>query len=165
MSVTTEPDYYAIVTAVIAGTNTPVPVLQWAVQGSFDATLTMPGANVDITVTYTKDPPKSNLKLTLSGHEQKAGNIGTVSDVAGGEPTLPLTTNGGMAPDTNDYSVTRADVPTGTQLQVWGQPDTGFMVEKMELKVAGYDYRSNHGRIEPGIHAFALWGCGDHCLL
>jgi hypothetical protein len=137
VSVTTEPDYYAIVTAVIAGTNTPVPVLQWAVQGSFDATLTMPGANVDITVTYTKDPPKSNLKLTLSGHEQKAGNIGTVSDVAGGEPTLPLTTNGGMAPDTNDYSVTRADVPTGTQLQVWGQPDTGFMVEKMELKVAG----------------------------
>lgn len=137
VSVTTEPDYYAIVTAVIAGTNTPVPVLQWAVQGSFDATLTMPGANVDITVTYTKDPPKSNLKLTLSGHEQKAGNIGTVSDVAGGEPTLPLTANGGMAPDTNDYSVTRADVPTGTQLQVWGQPDTGFMVEKMELKVAG----------------------------
>lgn len=140
VSVTTEPDYYAIVTAVIAGTSTPVPVLQWAVQGSFDATLTMPGANVDITVTYTKDPPKSNLKLTLSGHDEKAGNIGTVSDVAGAEPTLPLTANGGMAPDANDYSVTRANVPTATQLEVWGQPDTGYMVEKMELKVSGMTF-------------------------
>jgi hypothetical protein len=66
VDVETEAGYYAHVTAVETGTTTPVQVVQWGSTGSFSSQFYMVEHDVDVTVTFSKDPPENrNLYLTL----------------------------------------------------------------------------------------------------
>lgn len=169
VKVTTAPGYYAIVTAVQTGTTTNVPVLQWVTQGTasnpIEATFTMPAHDVDVTVTYTKDPPKANMTLTLKDHDGKAENKGDLYKDATAVPDLTvsplpitpfLSANGGEAPivpispppatgpttePKNPFSkTTTTPVDAGDYLALAADHGTGHYIKSITFKAAGFTF-------------------------
>ncbi len=143
--------YYANVTAVLASDGvTPVPILQLGVTGSGTAYFDMPEDNVQVTVTFTTTPPPDvPLLLTLSGHDQKAGNYAMVDWTDSASAPKSLMATGGMAPNTNDYTVPRKDgaesldmlVTPGTSLSIITGRDSGYIVDSIKIKdeLSGYE--------------------------
>lgn len=136
VDVTTATGYYAVVTAVNVSTGAAVPVLQWTATGPFAAELTMPAADVDITVTYSKDPPKAPLVLRLTGHGQMADNKAMVNNKTSGSLIPTLSLNGLGAADPVD-KVSDVPVQGGTSLEVLAGIAAGYHVESIVLTVPG----------------------------
>ena len=144
--VTTAPGYYAVVTAVRTDKDDDdpdkeVPVLQWTAVGPFDAQFYMPAADVDVTVTYSKDPPTATLALRLEGHEQKVGNEGSVYDMdQEPEALIPdLTLQGNSAPDFDPIETDSVDqVAAGTNLEVRAGAEPGYSVKAITVTVPGF---------------------------
>ncbi|WP_251445609.1 hypothetical protein, partial [Vermiculatibacterium agrestimuris] len=138
VDVTTEPGYYATVTAFLTGTTTPVPVVQWATQGSAanpaEAHFTMPAHDVDVTVTYSTEPPEPNeLKLTLVDTNGRQGNSATLE--------APNSTN--AVTILGNSAVLTQSVPNrvsaGTLLTLTTTTATGYAIKEayMEVTTAG----------------------------
>lgn len=147
---TSDPDvhYYVTVTAVLASDGvTPVPLLQLGVTGSGEAYFDMPQDNVQVTVTFsTTPPPDVPLLLTLSGHDREAGNSARVSWTDSAAAPKSLLAVGSAAPNTNDYTVPRAEelntlVTPGTSLAISTAHASGYVVESVKIKdeLSGYE--------------------------
>ena len=161
VTVTTEPGYYAIVTAVQTGTAIPVPVLQWATQGTAaDPIVTkfkMPDADVDVTVEYVKEPPKADMTLTLLHHDGEAENKGdlykdavAVPDPIGTPSLTPfLFANGFEAVDssttlptiTDPFSkTTTTPVDAGDYLTLISGHGPGHYIKSITFQAAGFAF-------------------------
>ena len=164
VTVTTEPGYYAIVTAVqtVAGTN--VPVLQWTTQGTAaDPIVTkfkMPDADVDVTVEYVKDPPKADMTLTLLHHDGEAENKGDLYKDAAAVPdpvatpslTPFLSANGSEAvtppvsPSTDPTitdpfsKTTTTPVDAGDYLALVADHGSGHYIKSITFQAAGFTF-------------------------
>lgn len=153
VAVTTEPGYYAAVTAVNKTTGAAVPVWQTGAApavgtGSFDAFVTMPASDVQVTVTYSKDPPadqKNRLTLAMtgaagSGYDAQADNNANLTWTGDGGP-LELTVRGGSPTKLSDTYSADGGVLAGTALHLQVNAYTGgptpqdnYYVAKVELR-------------------------------
>ncbi|MDE6107066.1 MAG: hypothetical protein K2F83_00095, partial [Oscillospiraceae bacterium] len=165
VKVTTEPGYYAIVTAVLTGTTTPVPILQWVTEGTaanpIEAIFKMPAHDVDVTVEYVTEKPKADMTLTLEDHDGEEDNKGDLYNDPAAQPNLttpaPTTTkflwakgdDAWVAPVppatdptlTNPYSVTTSTkVDVGDYLDVLPGHGTGYYIKSITFKAAGFTF-------------------------
>lgn len=156
VDVTTEPGYYAVVTAKTVG-GIDLAVLQYDTQGTMadpiKAILYMPDGtpadltdidpdDVDVTVTYTTKKPQSKLWLLLEGHDDNEENQGTVNQVTTNPDTTETLTQLLSAPKPDPADSTKyvfqdgpATADSGIDLRAQGTPDDGYTVEKIELVV------------------------------
>lgn len=151
VAVTTEPGYYAAVTAVNKTTGAAVPVWQTGAApavgtGSFDAFVTMPAADVQITVTYTRNAPadqKNLLTLAMTGaagYDAQADNSAGLTWTGDSGP-LELTVRGGSPVKLTDTYSADGGVLAGTALHLQVNAYTGgptpqdnYYVAKVELR-------------------------------
>jgi hypothetical protein len=151
VDVTTEPGYYAVITAVRAGTTTAVPVAQY-INGTFTpgAANSMygkfympndPGCNVDVTVKYIKGtPPSHALILTTVDTAAPAvtGNTATLTPAG----MTGVTSSGDGSWLVPDGSVPPAVVGTtlvapGTAMSLTTAHAAGYSVKSAQLVVNG----------------------------
>lgn len=97
----------------------------------FDAFLTMPASDVQVTVNYSKQPP-ANLEndLTLKvvdGNPATVSNQAKLTETSSGTPTLTATTS--AAADTAN------NVPAGTVFDLWIKPDNGYHVKEVKVYI------------------------------
>lgn len=133
---TTAAGYQAIVTAKNLTTTSVVYVTQQGTSGNCTASLTMPDADVEIIITYTKSDVKptaaGGLTLRLVGHEQNIDNKATLTyDKAGGTGTIPLATTVTSTDPLYSNTVTDAVVGGTLDLDAWRNED--FIFERMTV--------------------------------
>lgn len=91
-----EQGYYVTVTARRLDTGASIPVLQMGSATNGTASVTMPAANVRITITYSKTPPeqKADVALQLIKHGAEAGNKASTTNFTDPPALTGLATNG-----------------------------------------------------------------------
>ena len=133
VDVTTEPGFYAVITAKEINGGPDVPVVMFGGYGQFY----MPNNHVDVTVEYIKGPmPKYDLTIEILNHGGLAGNFSTAVTGAPDSRSTTVIGNG------NTMAVI-SGVPAGTTLDVItrsASTPNQYHVEKAELKVDGIPY-------------------------
>lgn len=91
-----QPGYYVKVTARRADNGDSIPVLQLGSAATGTGTVTMPRANVVITLTYSKDKPdqQNDVALQLIGHKAEKDNTATTTNATDAARLPGLTTSG-----------------------------------------------------------------------
>lgn len=162
-SFTTEPGYYAVVTAVVDGTTTPVSVVQQGFTGAGTATLVMPSdVDVKVTITYTKDLPDRewDLSLRLVGADGQDGNN---AKLTGGAADIER--RGTPDYDIGDAS-TKAKVGTDLYLDINRYRDNTieYYIEKVTVQSGGVTVTytpPNNNVNEYGTNATSLFTMPD----
>lgn len=159
VSFTTDPGYWASVTAEKVGGGT-VTVVQQGITGSCTATIQMPGSDVVITVTYHKygldDPPAEDktldMALRLVGHGEEEDNAaivtggsltglaldGTDATTAAAATTAPGAYDPVLAvagDATSPIRVTKQSSNTGDRLLISADWAKGYQIERVTVSV------------------------------
>ena len=132
LTVSVAQDYYAHIKAYNKKTGETIIVTAFGAGPGvleFDSILTMPAADVQVEVTFTKDPPAnliSQLTLKAVNHDGKTGNAAQLAE-QNGPRTLQV--NGGVDTATDGY------VSAGTKFDLTTAHDPDYYVEKVVVSV------------------------------
>ncbi|MEG2421287.1 MAG: hypothetical protein RSB55_07025, partial [Oscillospiraceae bacterium] len=147
VSFTTQPGYYAKVTARRLDTSVAVPVIQQGTTGACTASATMPDGDIIFTITYAATPPEATklpLALTLVGHEEQASNGGAAGpdgNFAAGLSLSGSTTGKWVDPANHKSNITDKTAAgiaaEGELLRLDSSRDPGYTIVKATLTVDG----------------------------
>lgn len=141
--------YYVTVTARRADNSDSIPVLQLGSATNGTASVTMPNANIIITLTYTKgEPPEGTanpVALQLLGHKAVSSNQATTTNFTSPAQLSGLTTSG-TTPDhaphmpaytlpTDPVETVRPAAALGDDLRTLAGAAVGSQVERMTVSV------------------------------
>ncbi|MEG2454706.1 MAG: hypothetical protein RSC08_00520, partial [Oscillospiraceae bacterium] len=147
VSFTTQPGYYAKVTARRLDTSVAVPVIQQGTTGACTASATMPDGDIIFTITYAATLPEATklpLALTLVGHEEQASNGGAAGpdgNFAAGLSLSGSTTGKWVDPANHKSNITDKTAAgiaaEGELLRLDSSRDPGYTIVKATLTVDG----------------------------
>ncbi len=139
--------YYVTVTARRADNGADIPVLQMGSTANGTGSVTMPWANIIITLTYSKDKPdqQNDVALQLLGHEALAANEAATSNFTDSTQLVGLATNGTTAnhaphvpaytQNTDPVETVRSAAKLGDDLRTLAGSAAGSQVVRMTVAV------------------------------